>query len=59
MEQDRKTAPFTAHYITEARFLQPICFHHSFNDPLIIVPNDQSSKRFLSKSDRLKVIHLY
>ena len=59
MEQDRKTAPFTAHYITEARFLQSICFHHSFNDPLIIVPNDQSSKSFLSKSDRLKFIHLY
>ena len=40
MEQDRETAPFPAHYITEARLFQAIRFHHSLNDPLVIVPND-------------------
>lgn len=59
VEQDCKTAPFTAHYITEARFLQPIRFHHSFNDPLVVIPNNQSSEGFLAKLDRLEVIHLY
>ena len=57
MEQDRKTAPFTAHYITETRFFQPIRFHHSLDDSFVIFPNDQSSERFFSESDRLEVIH--
>ena len=59
MEQDSKTAPFTAHYITKARLLQPIRFYHSLNDPLIILPDDQSSERFVPKLDKVKVIHLY
>ena len=59
MEQDREAAPLAAHYITKARFFQSIRFHHSLNDPFIIISNDQSSERFLSELDRLEVIHLY
>ena len=59
MEQYGETSSFTAHNITKARFLQPIRFHHSFNDPLIVVPYDQSPERFLPELDRLEVIYLY
>ena len=59
MEQDCKTTPFTAYYIAEARFIQPIRFDHSLDDPLVIIPNDQSFERPLSKSDRLEVIYLH
>ena len=59
MEQYGETSSFTAHNITKARFLQPIRFHHSFNDPLIILPYNQSPECFLPELDRLEVIYLY
>lgn len=59
VEQDRKTPPFTAHHITKARFLKPICFHHSLDDLLVIIPDDQSFERFIPKPDRFEVIHLH
>ena len=59
MEQYGETSSFTAHNIAKARFLQPIRFHHSFDDPLIILPYNQSLERSLPELDRLEVIYLY
>ena len=59
VEQYGETSSFTAHNITKARFLQPIRFHHSFDDPLIILSYNQSPERFLPELDRLEVIYLY
>ena len=55
----RTSSEMYVHDVTKTRFFQPISFHHSLDNSLIIVPNDQSSERSLSKLDRLEVIHFY